>query len=411
MEVVIMRCYPWFTGFKRGLSFLLFALAVPCFGQYAGTNGIFAEFNTSMGSFTCRLDYALAPRTVANFIGLATGERAWLDTTSGNIKTNPLYSGNFFHRVVPGFVIQAGAPGGDPAGDPGYDFLDEFHPSLRHDSFGVISMANNGPDSNGSQYFVTVGPQPGLNDVHSVFGRLYGGSNVVYAISRVATDASQRPLTNVGISSVAIRRIGAAAQAFNIHTNNLPSVTNLNLKIARAGANVSLSFTNPVNTVTRLFDSTNLATWAVNSLGVEVTASSVGTAVSMANALRGFFRAAQSKYKETLRVPRNIANKTVTLNLAGDNGTIVLSFNNAGGGNYTWSIGPAGPIGFYNWIQDPYRGRLRPVWLENSGSVMELHLDYDTATSGTFKGTDFWDVFYPTPVGAVAVSGTFTSTP
>lgn len=377
--------------------------------QYSGTNGIFAEFNTSMGSFTCRLDHVLAPKTVANFIGLATGERAWLDSSSGVIKTNPLYSGNIFHRVVSGFVIQAGAPGGAPAGHPGYRFRDEFHPSLRHDSFGVLSMANNGPDSNGSQYFITVGPQPGLDDVHSVFGKLYGGSNVVYAISRVATDSNGKPLSNVTINSIAIRRIDTSAQQFNIHTNGLPVVTNLTAKLVQSGNSLSLNFSNQLNTETKVFYSTNLAVWAGLSLGFEVNASSAGSVEVTASAPQEFFQLKQIRYNETLRVPRAIGNKEMLFNL-GVNGTIALLFDAGGGGLYSWSNGPIGILG-YNWIQDAHRGRLLPLVLYNSNIELHLHLSYDSATSGTLKGSAYELQPPAPPLFLGTVSGTFVSTP
>src|ERR1051325_8616485 len=169
-------------------------LSPPCQAQY--TNGIYAEFNTSMGSFTCALYYAQSPQAVANFIGLATGQRSWLDLPSGVVKTNPYYNGTTFHRVIAGFMNQGGSRNSLGTDGPGYQFVDEFSPSLRHDAFGVLSMANSGKDSNGSQYFITVEPTTWLNDVHTIIGRLSGGSNVVYAINHVAPGANDKRLTN-----------------------------------------------------------------------------------------------------------------------------------------------------------------------------------------------------------------------
>ena len=143
------------------------------FAQY--TNGIYAEFDTGMGSYTCRLEYAIAPKAVANFIGLATGQRSWLDLPSGAVKTNPFYNGTTFHRVIAGFMNQGGSPNGQGTDGPDYSFVDEFKPSLRRDAFGVLFLANFAPDSNGSQYFITVEPTPWLNDVHTMLGRSYGG--------------------------------------------------------------------------------------------------------------------------------------------------------------------------------------------------------------------------------------------
>jgi peptidyl-prolyl cis-trans isomerase A (cyclophilin A) len=367
------------------------------------TNGIYAEFNTSMGSYTCRLEYALAPKTVANFIGLATGQRAWLDLSSGVVNTNPFFDGTTFHRVITGFMNQGGSPNGLGTDGPGYQFTDEFTPSLRHDGLGVLSMANSGPDSNGSQYFITVSAQPHLDDVHTVFGRLYGGSNIVYAINHVATDANNKPLTNVVLHSVTIRRIGAAALGFDITTNGLPEVTSLQASIARAGTNLSLTFSNRVNTDNRLYISTNLANWTGSSLGIETSSSLTNTLFLNVVAPRQFFRLAQVQYPPTLYVPRNLFGRTFTLNFSGGNGTFAFNFDALGGGTYSWTLGSPGAIAGYYWIQDPYRGRLRPILLENYPYHMELHLDYDTSTAGTFRGTAYY--------GNFVVSGTFTSSP
>jgi len=389
---------PWLPA----LSILIF----PSVGSAQYTNGIYAEFNTSMGSYTCALYYAYAPKAVANFIGLATGQRAWLDSWAGMAKTNAFYNGLIFHRVITNFVIQTGSPTGTGNGGPGYSFVDEFTNNLRFDGFGVLAMANSGPDSNGSQFFVTTSNTPSLNDVHTIFGRLYGGSNVVHAINHVATDSQNRPLANVYLNSVNIRRIGSAANNFDLNAQGLPLVTNLNLKISKGGANVSLAFSNSLNVENRLFSSTNLAGWSGSTLGVEISAPVTNTIFRNAGLPREFFRLAQVRYPPTLFVPRNVLNKTLTMNFSAGNGTFVINFNNAGGGTYTWTGGSSGAINLYDWTQDSYRGRFRPIWLQNFGYLMELHLDYDTATTGTFKG-----IAYPSPAGPLSVSGAFTSSP
>jgi peptidyl-prolyl cis-trans isomerase A (cyclophilin A) len=371
------------------------------------TNGIYAEFYTSMGSFTCRLEYAYAPRTVANFIGLATGQRAWLDLPSGLAKTNPFYNGTTFHRVIAGFMIQGGSPNGLGTDGPGYEFVDEFTNSLRHDGFGTLSMANSGPDSNGSQYFVAVSPQPQLNDVHTIFGRLYGGSNVVYAINHVATDANDKPLTNVVVQNVVIQRVGTAAQAFDINAQGLPVVTNRLANIAKVSTNLSITFSNQLYTDTRLYFSTNLLAWSAAKFGIDVTLP-ITTGILTGPVLPAqFFRIAQVQYPPTLYVPKNVLNRTIILTFqSGIPGTITSVFDNAGGGSYSWSGGASGPIVFYTYTQAPYRGRFSPVWF-NGFPIMVLHLDYDSASIGTFKGTAY--PTYPSSTGSYAVTGTFTS--
>jgi cyclophilin family peptidyl-prolyl cis-trans isomerase len=391
-------------------SLLLLSLLVGAkttgLAQY--TNGIYAEFNTSMGSFTCRLEYASAPKAVANFIGLATGQRAWLDLPSGVVKTNPFYSGTTFHRVIAGFMNQGGSPNGLGTDDPGYAFEDEFSATLRHDSFGVLSSANSGPDSNGSQFFVTAGPTPWLNDVHTVLGKLYGGSNVVYAINHVVTGANDKPLTNIVINNINIQRVGAAAQAFNIHAQGLPVVTNLAIAIRKAANNVSLTFSNRLNTENWLYHTTNLMAWTAGNLGIEALGVSSNTVYRAATLPKEFFRMAQTQYQTTLYVPRTVASKTLSLVFDGGNGTILYSLNSTGTGTYTWTGGAGGNVVGYNWQQDAYRGRFVPMIL--SGIIpMNLHLDFNSATVGTFKGTALPN--YPSDIGSFGVSGTFTSSP
>jgi cyclophilin family peptidyl-prolyl cis-trans isomerase len=384
-----------------GLTFLALT-AGPVFSAFAQDDGIYAEFNTSMGSYTCRLEYALAPKAVANFIGLATGERSWLDLPSGQVKTNPFYNATTFHRVIAGFMNQGGSLNGQGTDGPGYQFLDEFSPSLRHDGFGVLSMANSGPDSNGSQYFITVSAQPQLDNVHTVFGRLSGGSNVVYAINRVATGANDKPLTNVVVQNVVIRRIGAAAEAFDVHAKGLPLVTNLNLQIAKSGAYVTLSFSNPLNVDNRLYYSSGLRQWTGVALGIVTTPLPNAISTSTDPPMQ-FFHMAQIQYQDSLFVPFTLHTRTLTLDFSDRYGTVVIAFNNSSGGSYTWNLGKSGSVLNYGWVQNPYRGRLSPI-LFSGLDPMVLHLDFDSATAGTFKGTAYSSVPF-------AVSGTFSATP
>ena len=204
--------------------------------------GLYAEFNTSMGSFTALLEYEKAPRTVANFVTLAEGTRPWLDFQQGRVRTDPFYEGITFHRVITNFMNQAGSPNGLGNDGPGYRFNDEFHPNLRHDEPGILSMANSGPNSNGSQFFVTVEPTSWLDDGHSVFGRVVDGMNVVSNINLVDTDVNNRPLTPVVIASVVIHRVGEDAQAFDPSavTPPLPDIRETRSSIARNGAGNTL---------------------------------------------------------------------------------------------------------------------------------------------------------------------------
>jgi peptidyl-prolyl cis-trans isomerase A (cyclophilin A) len=166
----------------------------------------FAHFKTTLGDFTIELFDDKAPRTVANFAGLADGSKEWKHPKTGESHKKPFYDGLVFHRVIEGFMIQGGDPLGQGFGGPGYQFADEFHPDLRHDRAGILSMANAGPNSNGSQFFITLGPTPHLDRKHSVFGRVVEGLEVVEKIGRVQTDRNDRPATPVVMTTVTIEK-------------------------------------------------------------------------------------------------------------------------------------------------------------------------------------------------------------
>ena len=162
-----------------------------------------AVFVTNKGSFTVKLFPENAPIAVSNFIDLATGKREWKDPRDGQSKTENLYDGTIFHRVIPDFMIQGGDPTGTGMGGPGYRFEDEFPPGgPAFDKAGILAMANAGPGTNGSQFFVTVAPTPHLNNRHTIFGEVTEGMDVVNAISTVATGAQDKPLEDVVIERI-----------------------------------------------------------------------------------------------------------------------------------------------------------------------------------------------------------------
>jgi peptidyl-prolyl cis-trans isomerase A (cyclophilin A) len=167
---------------------------------------LIATLHTTLGSIDIRLFPEQAPQTVGNFVGLAEGSREWRDPRSGQKTTAPLYHGTVFHRVIDGFMIQGGDPLGTGTGGPGYQFADEFDPSLRFDRPYLLAMANAGPGTNGSQFFITVGPTPHLNNRHTIFGEVIQGQNVVDQISAAETDRRDRPVKEIVIDSVTIDR-------------------------------------------------------------------------------------------------------------------------------------------------------------------------------------------------------------
>jgi peptidyl-prolyl cis-trans isomerase A (cyclophilin A) len=157
---------------------------------------MYARFKTSEGSFKIKLFADMAPNTVNNFVALAEGSKTG----------KPFYDGLIFHRVIPDFMIQGGCPEGTGRGGPGYKFADEFHPSLKHSKPGLLSMANSGPNTNGSQFFITVAATPWLDNKHSIFGEVVEGYEVVEKISRVPRSAQDRPQKEVRIDTVKIER-------------------------------------------------------------------------------------------------------------------------------------------------------------------------------------------------------------
>ena len=164
----------------------------------------FATLHTTMGDIEIKLFPDHAPKTVRNFIELAEGTKEWKHPGSGQKTTNKLYDGTVFHRVIEGFMIQGGDPLGSGRGGPGYQFGDEFHPDLTFNRPYLLAMANAGPGTNGSQFFITVGPTPHLNRKHTIFGEVTKGSDVVDAIATAPTGAGDRPRTDIVINSVTI---------------------------------------------------------------------------------------------------------------------------------------------------------------------------------------------------------------
>ena len=168
--------------------------------------GTYALFDTSEGSFMIRLFEKEAPDTVANFVGLAEGTKAWKDPSTGESTSGPFYNGVAFHRIIDGFMIQGGDRLGTGTGGPGYKFADEFHPTLRHSKAGILSMANSGANTNGSQFFITLGPTPHLDNRHSVFGEVVEGMDVVKRIGSVPT-RNDRPVKPVVINQITIKKV------------------------------------------------------------------------------------------------------------------------------------------------------------------------------------------------------------
>jgi peptidyl-prolyl cis-trans isomerase A (cyclophilin A) len=173
-------------------------------------NGLYGTLTTTMGDITFKFYEAEAPITVKNFIDLAYGRKQWKDPKTGQMAAKPLYNGVIFHRVIPGFMVQVGDPTGTGAGEIGFTIPDEFKPELRFDQPGRLGMANAGPRTGSSQFFITEVPTPHLNDRHTIFGQVVEGQEIVNKIARVPRDGQDKPQTPIRIVKVTITRVGPA---------------------------------------------------------------------------------------------------------------------------------------------------------------------------------------------------------
>lgn len=169
--------------------------------------GLYATIVTDYGNIVFELYEQVASKTVSNFVDLAVGRKEWIEPTTGKKVKRSFYDGLTFHRVIPNFMIQGGCPVGDGTGGPGYEFEDECTPQVRFDREGRVAMANRGPNTNGSQFFITVAPTPWLDMRHTIFGQVVKGMNIVKKIVMVSRDNRDKPLVPVRIKRVIIKRV------------------------------------------------------------------------------------------------------------------------------------------------------------------------------------------------------------
>lgn len=349
-------------------------------------DGLYAGFDTSMGSFTCRLDYAEAPLTCANFVGFGEGGQAWIDPETGAVLNDPFYSNRIFHRVMDGFMIQGGCPLGTGISGPGYAFPDETSTNLMHHKAGILSMANSGPDSNGSQFFITLVPTPWLDGVHSVFGEVVDGMDVVHSIGVVAT-SNNAPVVDVVMNQIQILRIGADAEGFDVSAQSLPEVTPLNLSLTNAPGGLQLEAGITNQTEVSIHSSTNLLEWSPFEKSYWPTSDGTELISVPTNLPAMFFRAAQVYYPQAVTVFSHLEGRTLLFS----QGAAVLSFSPIADSIGSCDIaGTPDTITYWDeWTSAPYRGRV--VFQPSSSAALQFVVERGQECKGYQYNGAVWN--------------------
>ena len=384
------------------------------------TNGIFADFSTSKGAFTVWLDHERAPRAVASFVGLATGEGGWLDAQS-NVWHRPFYDGSIFHRVVKdaatnGIAIQGGGylwrsvntntgvVTTNFAG-PGYQMLECVTNGLAH-SNGVISMANSGPNTDGSQFFITATNVPGWDGSYSVFGHVAAGMDVVASIAAVAVQgAGSRPVEDVVLSNVVIRRVGEAAKAFDISGQGVPSPESTPMRVDREGTNLNLRIEVATQTKPlRWSESPTLMTWTHDPFPVQVALVHTGATYVMSGAIplasmgdKYFFHTSRLRYPVPVTSPTNnraSPGRKFTFWWSAATPTkyeVVFAASPTNQGVYQATVGTNAPVSGLvftgdSWTREAYSARL--YFFDNSGKEQTYSLGFNPGQpTNRFTGT------------------------
>lgn len=352
-------------------------------------NGIYATFETNMGNFTAVLYYDQAPMTVANFIGLAEGSRKWIDPRNAEVSNRPYYDGIIFHRVIADFMIQGGSPAGDGTDGPGYSFPDEIAEGLVHDSAGLLSMANSGPSTNGSQFFITVAPTPWLDGRHTIFGRIVDSYSNVEAISNVATGTNDRPQEPVRIERVSIIRQGSSAVAFDIHQQGLPSVESVAPQIRYQDNQMIAAIPMPPNSQSFIYQTKNFIQWdqiSTNIFNTTQPNENFPLLDLTEPKTAYFYRFARIRYANEILAPVDLIGRTLILNLPYDGGVDVFRLEFTTDISGTGKLNEEEALGMdYYYIQGPYFSQFA---FQVAGFIpLYPDLNFETSTSGTFQGT------------------------
>lgn len=386
------------------------------------TEGIFADFSTSKGAFTVWLDFSNAPRAVASFVGLATGASGWADP-QGNVWHTPFYDGSLFHRVpkdasTNGIAIQGGGLRSLSVNtntgvvttnfaNAGYYMLESTTNGLLHTN-GAISLANSGPNTDGSQFFIMATNRASWDGGYSVFGHVTTGMNVVTSIAAVAVQGQwERPVQDVVLSNVVIRRVGAAAASFNIASQGVPVVESGPMRTFASGTNQMLVFDIANQSKMLLRETANLQAWETDDWGFYTSASFVWT-TSVARASLGdtyFFHMSRTRYPTPITTPASVRARKFTfwLNTApAVKYEATFATNWWVQGDYVATTGTNAPVAgkifiYDTWTRYPYSGWL--YFADDSGKEFNLALGFNPGqVTNRFGGT----------LGASALSGVFT---
>ncbi len=368
--------------------------------------GLYAVFDTTAGEFTASLLYNESPMTVANFVGLAEGTQVWVDE-NGIFRNGPFYDGVTFHRVVQNFVIQAGSRNGEGTDGPGYFINDEINVELTHNGSGVLSMANSGPNSGGSQFFITLDQAQFLDLKHPIFGFIVEGLEVVNAIGNAQVDDNEKPITDIVINSITIVREGAEAEAFDASAWQLPKLTDPKAKFDLSLKTANVEF--PRRSISEYFirQSDDLSNWAQTAYYPasrdETTTERFDFQEELEQENRQFFQVGE--FTEPQPIDRNGA--ILTLNLGGS--PLVINLGQDFGGNYTFE-GQSWTIEFYDWFEV---GNLIQLLVFYNGDLalypMQIYFDISNSNQGNVLAYAFESE--PGAGDELIFEGTFTFEP
>ncbi|MEM0965386.1 MAG: peptidylprolyl isomerase [Verrucomicrobiota bacterium] len=375
---------------------------------------VFADVSTTLGDFTIQLDHGNAPLAVANFVRLSEGTIPWLDEETGAVNIGvPYYTGIVFHRVIAGFVSQVGSRNGQGTDGPGYNFRDEVDNGLTHNAAYIVSMANSGPNTNGSQIFITASAQPGLDGKHTVFGTVTAGQSVCDAINAVATDSSDKPLTPVVINSITVRKEGGVS--FDETLVALPTVEASSATVQHDGTGAALEFLQSPRSTANVYHSPDLENWTPSERFLDAEASaavSMDFTVLTNGQSRYFFRTSVATYPPDAVFSQSLDNRNLSLTLIVDDGsntslgTISYSFDDVGTGTYTSSDLGSGNITSYTYTPDGYGGSL--LVFTNGIVPIRFRLGLDNFNTSTIAGRYTGTIFANN--GSFPSRGTFTLT-